>query len=204
MENGCLPAEAAGVDLGAGIGFANVFAFRKVLDRGASTYYCGVTRGRGHSYRCARGNQSGHFLETNMKTILSVALALGVCGFARAADKEPAKADPVGTWKCEYEIGGAKRTSTLSIKKDGDKLEGTMSWPDQKEEKLKDLKLKDATLTFSAVRKIMDLEIPVDYTLTIDGDQIKGKGASDRDGQKYEWDITAQREKKDKQLSAGR
>jgi hypothetical protein len=134
-----------------------------------------------------------------MKTILSVALILGVCGLTGAADKvDEKKADPVGTWKCEYEIGGAKRTATLAIKKDGDKLDGTMSWPDQKETKLKDLKLKDATLTFSAVRKFMDLEIPVDYTLTIDGDALKGKGASDRDGQKYEWDITAKREKKEK------
>ena len=75
-----------------------------------------------------------------MKAILSMALVLGVCGLAGAADD---KADPVGTWKCEYEIGGQKRTSTLTIKKDGDKLAGTMSWPDQKETKLKDVKLKD-------------------------------------------------------------
>ncbi len=65
-----------------------------------------------------------------MKTILSAALVLGVCGLAGAADS---KVDPVGTWKCEYEIGGQKRTATLMIKKDGDKHVGTMSWPDQKE-----------------------------------------------------------------------
>ena len=75
-----------------------------------------------------------------MKTILSAALVLGLCGLAVAQGE---KADPVGTWKCEYEIGGQKRTSTLTIKKDGDKLAGTMSWPDQKEAKLKDVKLKD-------------------------------------------------------------
>src|SRR6516164_9531355 len=98
-----------------------------------------------------------------MKAILSMALVLGLCGLSRAADK----VDPVGTWKCEYEIGGQKRTATLTIKKDGDKLAGTMSWPNQKETNLKDLKLKDGTLTFSAVRKIMDNEITVEYTLTI-------------------------------------
>ncbi len=32
----------------------------------------------------------------------------------------------------EYEIGGQQRTSTLKIKKDGDNLAGTMSWPDQR------------------------------------------------------------------------
>ncbi len=129
-----------------------------------------------------------------MKAILTMALALGVCGLARAADK----VDPVGTWKCEYEIGGQKRTSTLTIKKDGDKLAGTMSWPDQKATTLKDLKLKDGTLTFSAVRKFMDNEIPVEYKLTIDGDKLKGKGASEFGGQKREFDIKGEREKKDK------
>ena len=129
-----------------------------------------------------------------MKAILSMALLLGVCDLAGAADK----ADPVGTWKCEYEIGGQKRMSTLTIKKDGDKLAGTMSWPDQKETNLKDLKLKDGTLTFSAVRKLMDNEITVEYTLTIDGDKLKGKGAAEVGNQKQEFDIKGKREKKSK------
>ena len=131
-----------------------------------------------------------------MKAILSMALVLGVCGLAGAADD---KVEPVGTWKCEYEIGGQKRTSTLTIKKDGDKLAGTMSWPDQKDEPLKDVKLKDGTLTFSAVRKFMDNEIPVEYTLKIDGDKLKGKGAAEFGGQKQEFDIDGKREKKEKE-----
>jgi hypothetical protein len=88
--------------------------------------------------------------------------------------------------------------STLTIKKDGDKLAGTMSWPDQKETNLKDLKLKDDTLTFSAVRKVMDNEITVEYTLKLDGDKLKGKGAAEVGGEKREFDIEAMREKKDK------
>src|SRR6266508_6158723 len=107
-----------------------------------------------------------------MKTILSAALVLGFCGFAGAQGE---KADPVGTWKCEYEIGGQKRMSTLTIKKDGDKLAGTMSWPDQKEAKLTDVKLKDGDLTFSAVRELMDMKLTVKYKLKVDGDKIKGK-----------------------------
>jgi len=130
-----------------------------------------------------------------MKTILSAALVLGLCGLAGAQGE---KADPVGTWKCEYKIGDMKRMSTLTIKKDGDKLAGTMSWPDQKETNLKDLKLKDGTLTFSAVRKLIDNEITVEYKLTIDGDKLKGKGAAEFGGQKQEFDIEGKREKKDK------
>jgi hypothetical protein len=136
--------------------------------------------------------------EAIMNSILSIALTLGVCGLASASDDKVV--DPVGKWKCEYEIGGQQRTSTLKIKKDGDKLAGSMSWPDQDETKLKDLKLKDGTLTFSAVRKLPNIseDIPIDYKLTIDGDKLKGKGSSEFGGEKREWDIEGKREKNDK------
>src|SRR5262245_35440723 len=48
-----------------------------------------------------------------MKAILTAAVMFGLCGLAWAEDT---KADPTGTWKCEYEIGGQKRESTLAIK----------------------------------------------------------------------------------------
>jgi len=124
-----------------------------------------------------------------MKAILSMALVFCVCGLAGAADK----VDPVGTWNCEYEIGDQVLTAELTIKKDGDKLAGTMSWPDQKDAKLKDVKLKEDTLTFSAVRKYKDSEFPLDFTLKIDGDKFKGKSAA-KSGQ--EFDIEGKREKK--------
>jgi hypothetical protein len=130
-----------------------------------------------------------------MKAILSAALVVTLCGFAGAQGD---KADPVGTWKSAYEIGGQKRTSELTIKKDGDKLVGTMNWPDQKDVKLKDVKLKDGDLTFSAERKVMDNTFTVDYKLTIDGDKLKGKGAVERDGKKQDFDVEGKREKKDK------
>ncbi len=131
-----------------------------------------------------------------MKAILSLTLALGIYGLAVAADDKAA--DPVGTWNCEYEIGGQQRTSTLEIKKEGDKFVGTMSWSNQKDEKIKDPKFKDGKLTFSAVRKLMDNEIPIDYTLTFEGDKLKGKGAAEIGGDKQEFDIEGKREKKDK------
>jgi hypothetical protein len=124
-----------------------------------------------------------------MKAIFSLVLVFGLAGAA---------ADPVGTWKCEYEIGGQQRTCTLKFKKDGDKLTGTISWPNQDETDVKDLKLKDDTLTFSAVRKFMDSEIPIDYELKVDGDTIKGKGSAEFGGNKQEFDIEGKREKKDK------
>jgi hypothetical protein len=131
-----------------------------------------------------------------MKTILSATLVLGFCALAGAADDK--KVDPVGTWKCEYQIGDQKLTLEMTIKKDVEKLAGTMSWPDQKDEKLKDLKLKDATLTFSAVRKFMNNEFPLDFRLTIDGDKLKGKSAVEFGGQKQEYDLNGKRETHDK------
>lgn len=130
-----------------------------------------------------------------MKAILSAALVLGLCGLTVAQGE---KADPVGTWKCEYEIGGQKRMSTLTIQKDGEKLNGTMSWPDQKGEKLKDVKLKDAELTFTAERRIMENTLNIEYKFTIKGDKLKGIGAVDTGGEKREFEIEASREKKDK------
>ena len=128
-----------------------------------------------------------------MKAIFSAALVFGLCGVAGARDE---KADPVGTWKCEYKIGDQKRTAELTIKKDGDKLAGTMSWPDQKDEKLKDVKLKGGTLTYSVVRKFMDNKIPIDFTLKIDGDKFKGKAEAEFNGNKQEFEIEGKREKK--------
>ena len=131
-----------------------------------------------------------------MKAILAAAVvAVVVCGVGGAHD---GAADPVGTWKCEYTIGDLKRTSTLKVLKDGDKLAGTMSWADQKDEKLKDVKLKDGELTFSAVRVLGDNKIPVDYKFKIDGDKLKGKGSVENNGQTTEFDITGKREKKEK------
>ncbi len=124
-------------------------------------------------------------------SIVTTALVLGFCGLAAAQED---KANPVGTWQCSYEIGGQKRTSTLTIQKDGDNLAGTMNWADQKDEKLKDPKFKDGMLTFSAVRKFMGNSIPIDYTLTIDGGKFKGKGVSDFGGQKQEFEIEGQRD----------
>ena len=130
-----------------------------------------------------------------MKTILSAALILGLCALTHAQGE---KADPVGTWKLAYSIGDQNRTADLTIKKDGDKVEGTMNWPDQKDEKITDPTFKDGKLTFSVVRKFMENLIPIQYALTIDGDKFTGKGSAEFAGQKQEFDIAGTRVKKNK------
>ena len=134
-------------------------------------------------------------LEATLKTLLSAILILGLCGLGGLQGE---KADPVGTWKCAYSIGDQNRTAELTIKKAGDKIEGTMNWPDQKDEKITDPKFKDGKLTFSVVRKFMDNVIPIEYVLMIDGDTLTGKGSAEFGGQKQEFDIAGTREKKNK------
>ena len=128
-----------------------------------------------------------------MKAILSLALVLGLCSFVEARDT---KADPAGSWKCTYEIGGQKRESTLAVKKDGDKLTGTMTYQDGQKATLKDLKFKGGELTFSAEREVMERKFTVEYKLKVEGDTLKGKGAVDAGGEKREFDIEGKREKK--------
>ena len=130
-----------------------------------------------------------------MKAILTAAVMFGLCGLALAAD---AKADPAGTWKCEYEIGGQKREATLAIKKDGDKLAGTMTYQDKQESKLGDLKYDDGELTFTAERELMDTKFTIQYRLKVKGDKLTGRAAADIGDQKVEFDIEGEREKKDK------
>jgi hypothetical protein len=130
-----------------------------------------------------------------MKTILSAALVIGLCGLADAGDE---KADPVGTWKCEYVVGEMKRESSLVIKKDGDKLAGTMSYYDKQEAKLKDVMFKGGELSFVAERELKEATLPLRYKLKIEGDKFKGKIEVEGDGMKREFDIEGKREKKDK------
>src|SRR5262245_41076506 len=122
-----------------------------------------------------------------MKAILSAVLVLGLCSYAAAAD-------PVGTWKLEYDIG-QKREATLVIKKDGDKLAGTMTFQDKQEAKLKDVTLKGNELTFSAERELKDMKLTINYKLKVDGDKMQGKGEVDLGTEKRDFDISGKREK---------
>ncbi len=130
-----------------------------------------------------------------MKVIVATAMVLGLCNILSAREE---KADPVGTWKCEYEVGGQKMESTLVVKKDGDKLVGTMTYPEKKEAKLKEPTLKDGELTFATDVEFMDMKFPVKYKLKVDGDKLKGKAVAEINGETHEVDIDGTREKKDK------
>ena len=129
-----------------------------------------------------------------MKAIFTAAMVLGLCNLASARDE----ADPVGTWKCEYEIGGQKREATLAIKKEGDKLAGMITYQDKQESKLKDVKLKDGELSFTAEREVMEMKLTIKYKLKVEGDKLNGKAGVEVGGETREFDIEGTRAKKDK------
>src|SRR5262249_13347824 len=99
---------------------------------------------------------------------------------------------------CKYEVNGEQRESTLAIKKDGDKLAGTMTYQDKQESKLENLRFNDGELSFSAERELMDTKFPIRYKLKVMGDKLTGKGVAEIGDQKVEFDIEGERQKKDK------
>jgi hypothetical protein len=119
-----------------------------------------------------------------------VATALFGClaGLARGAD------DPTGTWKWETEVNGQKRESTLKLKLDGDKLTGATVRGDQ-ETPIEEAMLKDGTVSFKVTRDRNGVKTTRKYTGKLDGDTIKGKVETERDGQVQTMDWQAKRSK---------
>jgi hypothetical protein len=130
-----------------------------------------------------------------MRAILAAALALGLAGLATADDKKTA--DVTGTWKWETEFNGNKRTSTLKLKQDGDKITGAMLGRDGTETKIEDAKLKDGELTFVVNRERDGQKFTVKYAAKIDGDTIKGHAAMNFGGEERKIEFEGKREKKD-------
>ena len=114
------------------------------------------------------------------RDVLALGLALrGFVGQAQAADK----ADPTGTWKWTVMIQNAPREITLKLKLDGDKLTGTIPGRDNTETPITDATFKDGQIAFSVTRERNDgTKFTSKYTGKLDGNTIKGKIESERDG----------------------
>jgi hypothetical protein len=120
--------------------------------------------------------------------VAAVALLGCLAGLARGAD------NPTGTWKWETEVNGQKRESTLKLKLDGDKLTGASVRGDQ-ETPIEEATFKDGTVTFKVTRDRNGVKTTRKYTGKLDGDTIKGKIESERDGQVQTMDWEAKRSK---------
>ena len=126
-----------------------------------------------------------------------VCMTLVMAGVSAVAAPDDKKADATGTWKWTMQgsQGGQGREVSLKLKQDGDKLTGTMGGG-QNEVEIKDGKIdKDGTLSFSVTRKRQDMEFTTKYSGKLDGDTIKGKQESERNGQAQSRDWEAKRAK---------
>lgn len=138
------------------------------------------------------------FLKGNvMKRTCCVALAfiLAVAGFSRVSRAED-KPDPTGTWKWSVTANNQTFEPTLKLKLEGDKLSGTMSGRNNQETAIDDAKFKDGEVSFSVTRERNGQKRTTKYKGKLDGDTIKGKSESERDGQTNSRDWEAKREKK--------
>ena len=88
----------------------------------------------------------------------------------------------------------------MNIKKEGDKLVGTLSSPgrqggEARESKLENVKLTGDELTFSVTREFQGNSVTAKYKGKVTADAITGKVSTERDGQTNERDWVAKRKK---------
>jgi hypothetical protein len=114
-----------------------------------------------------------------------------------AAKEAASKVDGTWTWSFTGQ-NGQKRESSLKLKQDGEKLTGTMSGrPGGAGAEIKDGKVDaDGTLSFTVTREINGNTMTAKYHGKLEGDTIKGKIETTRDGQsrEREWEATRQKE----------
>ncbi len=104
-------------------------------------------------------------------------------------------ADPTGTWKWSTTFNDQTREQTLKLKLEGDKLTGAMVGRNNMETAIGDATFKDDTVSFTVTRERDGNKFVTKYNGKLDGDTIKGKTESERDGQKRERDWEAKRAK---------
>lgn len=120
--------------------------------------------------------------------VKALACAVLMLGFgAQAADKN---VDPTGkwTWSRPGRDGGQARTTTLTLKMEGEKLTGKLSTPgrqggDPRETEIKMGKVTGNEISFVVTREFNGNEFTTKYTGKIEGDALKGTMAFERNGE---------------------
>jgi len=116
---------------------------------------------------------------------------VGFASMVQAADKP----DPSGTWKWTATFGDRTREMTLKLKLDGDKLTGSVPGRDNTETNIENATFKDGEVSFTVTRERNNQKFTTKYTGKVDGDTIKGKTESERNGEKQSRDWEAKRSK---------
>lgn len=121
-------------------------------------------------------------------------LVLGLAFFGMITVAQAA--DPAGTWTwTQMGQNGQSREVTLKLKFESDKLSGFVLGRDNAEIKIDDATFKDNEVAFSVTRERQGQKFTTKYKGKLDGDTIKGKAETQRDGNTNSRDWEAKRQK---------
>ena len=112
-----------------------------------------------------------------------VVVLFGFAAAVRADDKPKAedkskpddKSKLVGNWKMTLHIGERAIESTLDLKMDGDKLIGTLTGGNGREQKLDEVTFKNGEFSFSITREAGGQKRAIKFSGKVTGDTMKGK-----------------------------
>jgi len=128
-----------------------------------------------------------------VRTMTKWTLAVGL--LALVLVNVASAADPTGTWKWSVTFGDQTREQTAKLKLEGDKLTGVIVGRNNMETAIADATFKDDTISFTVTRERDGNKFVSKYSGKLDGDTIKGKIESERDGQTRSVDWNAKRDK---------
>ena len=132
---------------------------------------------------------------THLLTVATCAiLTLGAASQAQAAD-----ATGTWTWSRPGRNGGEARTTTMTLKAEGEKLTGSLSRPgrqggDPVKTEISDGKVKADEISFSVTREFNGNKMTIKYSGKVSADTIKGKTEVERNGETRSRDWEAKRE----------
>ena len=121
-----------------------------------------------------------------MKRFVAAAVVIGlfaVSGGVAADDKPKAedksktddKSKLVGTWKMTIHVGERAVEGTLELKIDGDKLTGTLTGSNGREQQLDEVTFNNGKLSFSIPRERNGQKRVMKWSGKVTGDTMKGK-----------------------------
>ena len=110
-----------------------------------------------------------------MTKLLVRIIALAVIFGTPLGSAQDAKIDVTGKWVFTVETSAGSGTPTVTLKQDGEKLTGHYSSMQLGEADLTG-SVKGKEITFNFMANVLDMQIPVSYTGTIESkDALKGK-----------------------------
>ena len=129
-----------------------------------------------------------------VKITAALLLLAGLTIEAEDKKAEAGKGDINGTWTWSMQgREGQSREVSMKVKKEGDKITGTMPGRNGAEVQIENAKLEGDTLTFSVTREFNGNKFTSKYSGKVAGDTITGKIETQRNGESRSRDWVAKR-----------